>query len=95
MQYYFDRTDPLFIRREDSYNGVPIDIEPGIGEFMCELRDIFEDVRNQFNTVGAPEDSAQFLTQYLVNSLGQTTLLTAIGDALLDVEDDDEWEEDR
>ena len=59
MKYYFDRTTPLFIQPEPTFDGYEVQMDGDIAQFLLELRDIFESVNRKANDTGAPEDHVQ------------------------------------
>lgn len=97
MQYYFDRTAPLFITQNPSYDAIPVTVNPDFAQFILELEGAVEQTKDNFNNFGAPEDSAQDLvnlfedyvmSSYLFRSyMEQVETLTK---ALEEVEDEED-----
>lgn len=81
MQYYFDRTNPLFLSQDASFEAVRVDVTPEFAQFVLEFQSILEDVRRMADVSGAPEDSAQQLAEYFQDRVTSTALLRGVYNA--------------
>ena len=63
MKYYYDRTAPLLIVAEPSFDAVPVEIEEGFGGFIVGLGNILQEMEQLTSTEGSPEDSGQRLAE--------------------------------
>jgi hypothetical protein len=97
MQYYFDRTAPLFLTQNPGYDAVPVAVNPDFAQFVLELEGAVEKVKDNFNNFGAPEDSAQELAELFHSYVMDSFLIRSMVDeintldqALQEVEDEED-----
>lgn len=69
MRAYFDRTQSLFLAREASFDGVPIEAPEKMVIFLEELRKIDVRLKEKADFAGAPEDIGQGFIDELVDSV--------------------------
>ncbi len=75
MQYYFDRTVPLFLTTEGSFDAVPVAVDPDVAKFVTELQGIVVSMTANMAEYGSPEDSAQQLADEFLIAIQDTTLI--------------------
>ena len=97
MQYYFDRTLPMFLTTEGSFDAVPVALDDDIAGFVVELTGVVARIEANMAEYGAPEDSAQQLADELALSVwdtdfvtGLVTRISALESALEEVEDEEQ-----
>jgi len=66
MKAYFDRTAALFLTREASFDAYPVEVREEIVEFTEMVNALVAAIHLQAEQSGAPEDSAQQLTDTFV-----------------------------
>ncbi len=69
MKLYYDRTDPLRIVSEPSFDAIPVTIDPETAELIFELRAALQHLVTIEEGLGAPEDSAQEAASWFENEL--------------------------
>lgn len=97
MQYYFDRTVPLFLTTEGSFDAVPVNIDEGLAGFVIELQNIVTRMTANMAEYGSPEDSAQQLADEFLLAIENTSVIGYLDDtvaslqkALEEVEDEED-----
>ena len=66
MKVFFDRTSPFYIVEEDSFHAVPVEIDEVVVVNIRSLRQLFLTMDEAVDAAGAPEDTAQELTDIFV-----------------------------
>ena len=66
---YFDVTRPLYLSREPSFDGVPVQIEDDIVDFIEDLTTLLLTMQGRIYEAGAPEDYAQKLAESFITDL--------------------------
>jgi hypothetical protein len=63
MSYYYDRTAPLLLTDEASFDAVPVAVTPEFGAFIIGMGKILAEMEKVAETAGSPEDTAQMLSE--------------------------------
>ena len=69
MKAYFDRTSALFLTREPSYDAYPVEVPEEIVQFTEMVSALVAAIHLKAELAGAPEDSAQDLTDSFVEGM--------------------------
>ncbi len=69
MRAYFDRTEPYYLAREPSFDGVEVEVSEEILNLLDNRKLTLEIIESFIEQAGAPEDSAQDLADTLVSLL--------------------------
>ncbi len=69
MKAYFDRTEPYYLAREPSFDGIPVEVPERILNLLDSRKKTLGFLENAIELAGAPEDSGQDLADYLVELL--------------------------
>ena len=59
MSVYFDRTLPLFLTNEASFDAVQVDVDERTVAFISDLNDLVKSINEVILVSGAPEDYNQ------------------------------------
>lgn len=71
MRAYFDRTKPLYLAKDASFDGVPVEAPENMVLLLEELRKIEMRLRDKADFGGAPEDIGQKVIDELVSQIDQ------------------------
>lgn len=66
---YFDRTAPLFLTRERNFDGYPVEVPEEILIFTEYMNNLVGSINREIDVVGAPEDSAEYLSAKFVEGV--------------------------
>jgi hypothetical protein len=69
MKAYFDRTEPYYFAREPQFDGNPVEVPERILDVLDGRKRTLLLMEEAIENAGAPEDSAQNLTDYFVDLL--------------------------
>ena len=69
MKAYFDRTAPLFLTRERNFDGYPVEVPEEILLFTEYMNRLIGKINKEILIVGAPEDSAEYLSDIFVDGV--------------------------
>ena len=61
MKVYFDRTLPMFLSEESTFDGHLVDIDEEVGNIVLTFGRVLKLMEEHIYNAGAPEDSAQEL----------------------------------
>jgi len=76
VKAYFDRTKTYYLSKEPSYDGVQVDVAEKILDVLQDRQDTIELMELAIIDAGAPEDSAQDLTDTFVDLLATEERIT-------------------
>ncbi len=76
MKAYFDRTEPYYLMREPSFDGIPVEVPEEVLDLLDNRKLTLVLLEAAIEEAGAPEDSAQDLTDTLVKLLEIEPILT-------------------
>ena len=99
MQYYFDRTVPLFLTTEGSFDAVPVQVDEDLAGFIAELQCIVSTITDRMPEYGSPEDSAQQIADVFLSQVGRTSIFVGLESLIgsmsaeLEEHDNDETED--
>ena len=69
MKAYFDRTEPYYYTREPQFDGNPVEVPEGILDMLDQRKKSLVLIEEAIENAGAPEDSAQSLSDLFVGLL--------------------------
>ena len=67
MKAYFDRTAPLFIVKEPSFDAIAVEVPESVIAFVEKVAGVIKDVDAAIDVASAPEESAQDLADLLTD----------------------------
>ena len=71
MKAYFDRTEPYYLTREPSFDGIPVEVSEVILNVLDARKGTLKLMEEAIDESGAPEDCGQDLTDLLVGLIEQ------------------------
>ncbi len=69
MTIYFDRTLPLFLTDESTFDGIAVNITGDAVQFVMDIRELQEQIAVAIDVSGAPEDYNQELADMFAAGL--------------------------
>ncbi len=69
MSIYFDRTLPLFLTDEPTYNGVAVDVDVDSLQMVIDLNALVKQMAEAITETGSPEDYNQELAEMFTAGL--------------------------
>lgn len=69
MKAYFDRTEPYYLSRDPSFDGIEVEVEERVLNLLDSRKGTLVLMENAIEEAPAPEDSAQSLTNLFVELL--------------------------
>ena len=66
---YFDPTNPLFLTRDACFDGVPVDVDDGVMDFVEQYTTLLLTMQGRIYESGAAEDFGQGLADEYVADL--------------------------
>ena len=66
---YFNPTSPLFLSRDASFDGVPVEVSDKVVDFIEDLTTLLLTMQGRIYEAGATEDYAQGLADDFANDL--------------------------
>ena len=71
MTIYFDRTLPMYLTSEPSYNGIAVNIDTEALQFVIDMNQLLTQMEARINESGAPEEYNQELAEQYVAGLNE------------------------
>ncbi len=75
MRAFFDRTEPYYLTREPSFDGVPVEVAEEVLDLLDTRKLTLVLMEAAIEEAGAPEDTAQNLSDTLVKLLETESIL--------------------
>ena len=69
MKAYFDRTEPYYLSREPTFDGVPVEVPSIVLDILDSRKATLVRIEDEIDNGGSVEDSAQTLTDLFVDLL--------------------------
>jgi len=69
VKAYFDRTEPYYLSRDPSFDGIEVEVEERVLNLLDSRKGTLVLMENAIEEAPAPEDSAQSLTNLFVELL--------------------------
>jgi hypothetical protein len=69
MKAYFDMGLPLFLSREPRFDGYPVEVDEQVVLAVDRINALVTEVIDVADLAGAPEDTAQMLSQLLEDKM--------------------------
>jgi hypothetical protein len=88
MKAYFDRTEPYYFTREPQFDANPVEVPEFILEVLESRKATLVSMEEAIENAGAPEDSAQDLTDLFVDLISAELITprrtTSVEEAIVD-----------
>ncbi len=69
MKAYFDRTEPYYLKREPSFDGIEVEVPEWVLNLLDSRKNTLFLIEEAIDQAGAPEDTAQKTTDLFVSLL--------------------------